>query len=44
MSATAWIVLGLIAVLAVWAVTVYNRLVQLRNRIANAGGRHRRVH
>jgi len=38
MSATAWIVLGLIAVLAVWAVTVYNRLVQLRNRIANAFG------
>lgn len=38
MSATAWIVLCLIAVLAVWAVTVYNRLVQLRNRIANAFG------
>ncbi|MBV7539496.1 LemA family protein [Acidovorax sp. sic0104] len=38
MSATAWIVLGLIAVLLVWAVTVYNRLVQLRNRIANAFG------
>jgi len=38
MSATAWIVLGLVAVLAVWAVAVYNRLVQLRNRIANAFG------
>lgn len=38
MSTTAWIVLGLIAALAVWAVTVYNRLVQLRNRIANAFG------
>ncbi len=38
MSATAWIVLGLIAVLLVWAVSVYNRLVQLRNRIANAFG------
>ena len=38
MSVTAWIVLGLIAALAVWAVTVYNRLVQLRNRIANAFG------
>lgn len=38
MSATAWIVLGLIAALLVWAVAVYNRLVQLRNRIANAFG------
>jgi LemA protein len=38
MSATAWIVLGLISALVVWAVTVYNRLVQLRNRIANAFG------
>ncbi|MBD9391880.1 LemA family protein [Acidovorax sp. ACV01] len=38
MSATAWIVLGLAAVLVVWAVIVYNRLVQLRNRIANAFG------
>ena len=38
MSATAWIVLGLIAVLVVWGVSVYNRLVQLRNRIANAFG------
>ncbi|PJI96421.1 LemA protein [Acidovorax sp. 69] len=38
MSATVWIVLGLVAALVVWAVTVYNRLVQLRNRIANAFG------
>lgn len=38
MSATAWVVLGLIAALLVWAVAVYNRLVQLRNRIANAFG------
>ena len=38
MSATAWIVLGLIAALLVWAISVYNRLVQLRNRIANALG------
>ncbi|RYF73863.1 MAG: LemA family protein, partial [Comamonadaceae bacterium] len=38
MSATAWIVLGLVVVLAVWGVSVYNRLVQLRNRIANAFG------
>lgn len=38
MSATAWIVLGVVVVLLVWAVAVYNRLVQLRNRIANAFG------
>ena len=38
MSATASIVLGLVAVLAVWVISVYNRLVQLRNRIANAFG------
>ena len=38
MSATAWIVLGLVAVLAVWGISVYNRLIQLRNRIANAFG------
>ena len=38
MSATAWIVLGLIAALLVWAISVYNRLVQLRNRISNAFG------
>jgi len=38
MPATAWIVLGLAALLLVWAIAVYNRLVQLRNRIANAFG------
>lgn len=38
MSGTAWVVLGLVVALLVWAVTVYNRLVQLRNRIANALG------
>ena len=38
MSATAWIVLALVAVVVIWAVAVYNRLVQLRNRIANAFG------
>ena len=31
-----WIVLGVIVVLAVWAVSIYNRLVQLRNRFKNA--------
>ncbi len=38
MSASAWMVLGVVVVLLVWAVSVYNRLVQLRNRIANAFG------
>jgi LemA protein len=31
-----WIVLGIIAVLAFWAVSIYNRLVALRNRFKNA--------
>ena len=31
-----WIVLGVIVVLAIWAVSIYNRLVQLRNRFKNA--------
>ncbi len=38
MSATGWILLGLLAALAVWGISIYNRLVQLRNRIANAFG------
>ena len=38
MSATAWVVLGMLAALGAWAVAVYNRLVQLRNRMANAFG------
>ena len=31
-----WIFLGVIVVLAFWAVSIYNRLVQLRNRFKNA--------
>src|SRR5499425_1503410 len=31
-----WIVLGVVVVLAFWAVSIYNRLVQLRNRFKNA--------
>ena len=31
-----WIVIGVIVVLAVWAVTIYNGLVALRNRFKNA--------
>lgn len=38
MTMTAWIVLAVVAALVVWAIAVYNRLVQLRNRIANAFG------
>ncbi len=36
MVATQWVVAGLLAAVVVWAVVVYNRLVQLRNRITNA--------
>ena len=38
MSMTAWVVGGMLAAAAIWAVAAYNRLVQLRNRIANAFG------
>jgi LemA protein len=38
MSATTWIVLALLAALLVWAIGVFNGLVQRRNRIANAFG------
>ncbi|MBP6396147.1 MAG: LemA family protein, partial [Giesbergeria sp.] len=38
MSITGWILLGLLAGVLLWAVSVYNRLVQLRNRITNAFG------
>ena len=36
MSMSIWILLGIIVVLAFWAVSIYNRLVQLRNRFKNA--------
>ena len=38
MSVTQWILLAVAVVAIVWAVSVYNRLVQSRNRIANAFG------
>lgn len=38
MSVAAWVVLGLVLVLLFWAVGVYNRLVRLKNTIANAFG------
>lgn len=31
-----WVVLLIVVVVGIWAVVIYNRLVQLRNRIANA--------
>ena len=38
MLTTAWVVVGVVAATAVCAIAAYNRLVQLRNRIANAFG------
>lgn len=38
MSPLAWILIALCALALVWAVRAYNRLVTLRNRIANAYG------
>ena len=38
MPITAWVAIALVAGAAVWAIAAYNRLVQLRNRIANAFG------
>ena len=38
MSFTGWTLLGLLAAALWWAIAAYNRLVQLRNRIANAFG------
>ncbi|MFN9474353.1 LemA family protein [Acidovorax sp.] len=36
MSTGGWILSAVLAVALVWAIAIYNRLVQLRNRIANA--------
>lgn len=33
MSTTAWVVLGVVAVLIVWAISIYNRLVAMRQRV-----------
>jgi LemA protein len=38
LTTVVWVVLILVAIVAVWGVSIYNRLVQLRNRIANAFG------
>ncbi|MGE0875196.1 MAG: LemA family protein [Burkholderiales bacterium] len=36
MSTTGWVVLGIVAVLVVWVIGIYNGLVALRNRYKNA--------
>ena len=36
MSTTGWIVLGIVIVIALWAIVIYNGLVVLRNRFKNA--------
>jgi LemA protein len=36
MSATGWIVLGVIVVIVLWAITVYNGLVAMRQRVGQA--------
>jgi len=38
MSMATWVVIGVLVVVGLWAMSVYNRLVELRNRIANAFG------
>ena len=38
MAMTTWVVTVVAAAAAMWAIAAYNRLVQLRNRIANAFG------
>ncbi|MDP2409277.1 MAG: LemA family protein [Pseudolabrys sp.] len=36
MSTTAWVVIGLVVVIAIWAVTIYNGLVAMRQRTNQA--------
>lgn len=36
MSITGWIILGLVVVVALWGVTIYNGLVSLRQRVSQA--------
>lgn len=38
LTTVTWVVLILVAIVALWGASIYNRLVQLRNRIANAFG------
>jgi LemA protein len=36
MSTTAWVVLGIIVVIGLWAITIYNGLVSMRQRVSQA--------
>ena len=36
MSTTSWVVLGVIAVIVIWAISIYNRLVAMRQRTNQA--------
>ena len=36
MSTTAWVVIGIVAVAAIWLIAIYNRLVSSRNQARNA--------
>ena len=37
MSTTGWIILGVIVVIVVWAISVYNGLIAMRQRVGQAG-------
>ena len=37
MSTTGWIVLGVIVVIVIWAISVYNGLIAMRQRVGQAG-------
>lgn len=36
MGTAGWVVLGVVALIVVWAIAIYNRMIVLRNRIENA--------
>src|SRR5689334_25051397 len=36
MSTTGWIVIGIIVVIVIWAISIYNRLVAMRQRVSQA--------
>ena len=37
MSTVGWIILGVIVVIVIWAISVYNGLIALRQRVGQAG-------
>ena len=36
MSTTSWVILGIVVVIVIWAITVYNSLVAMRQRTNQA--------